>query len=273
MAGAGTAALPRRAARARWVGWLGRFGLAAQGVCFTVIAVLALELAFGAGGKATDPQGAFRVLATHGWTRVLLVLLACGFVAYSLWRLAQALFDRGRQGSDAAGLGRRLIQLCQALIYVGLAVGAVRVLAGGGRGGSGGERHALGGVLGWPGGPELVGLVGAGFLVVAAVNAYWGLSGRFEESLDTSALKGERGRLVRLLGKVGFCALAVVLGVIGWFLLKAAVDYDASRIVSLGGALSRLAHADYGRWLLTLTAAGLLAYGLFGLLQMRYHRV
>jgi hypothetical protein len=29
---------------------------------------------------------------------------------------------------------------------------------------------------------------------------------------------------------------------------RAAVDYDASRIVSLGGALSKLADADYGRW-------------------------
>ena len=76
-----------------------------------------------------------------------------------------------------------------------------------------------------------------------------------------------------LLGKIGFVALAVVLGIIGWFLLKAAVDFDAKRIVSLGGALAKLAHTGYGRWLLGLTAAGLLSYGLFGMLQVRYHRV
>ena len=62
------------------MGWLGRIGLAAQGICFTTIAVLALQLALGDGGEATDPQGAFRVLASHGWTRALLVLLVCGFV-------------------------------------------------------------------------------------------------------------------------------------------------------------------------------------------------
>jgi Domain of Unknown Function (DUF1206) len=127
----------------------------------------------------------------------------------------------------------------------------------------------VGGILSWPGGPELVGAIGAGFLVVGAVNLYWGLSGRFEESLDLP----ERARLVTLVGKIGFVALAVVLAVIGWFLLKAAVDYDAKRIISLGGALAKLAHADYGRWLLGLTAAGLLSYGLFGLVQTRYHRV
>ena len=246
--------------------------MAAQGVCFTIIAVLALQLAFGDGGKATDPQGAFRVLANHGWTRALLVLLVCGFVAYALWRLAQALFNRGGHGRDAAGYGRRLIQLCQALIYLGFAVSAARVLAGAG-GRAAAERHAVGGMLTWPGGTELVGAIGAGFLVVGAVNAYWGLSGRFRESMRLDDLGPDGERLVTLVGKVGFVALAVVLVLIGWFLLKAAVDFDAKRIVSLGGALAKLAHADYGRWLLGLTAAGLLSYGLFGMLQVRYHRV
>jgi hypothetical protein len=36
-----------RAARSSWIGWLGRIGFAAQGTCFVIIAVLALELAFG----------------------------------------------------------------------------------------------------------------------------------------------------------------------------------------------------------------------------------
>ena len=189
-----------------------------------------------------------------------------------MWRLSQALFDRGGHGRDPAGLGRRLIQLCQALIYLGFAVSAVRVLVGAG-GGSRGERHAVGGMLSWPAGPELVGAIGAAFLVVGGVNAYWGLSGRFKESLRLDELGPDGERVVALVGKVGFVALAAVLALIGWFLLKAAVDFDARRIVSLGGALSKLAHADYGRWLLGLAAAGLLSYGVFGILQVRYHRV
>ena len=200
------------------------------------------------------------------------MLLVCGFVAYALWRLAQALFNRGGHGRDPGGYGRRLIQLCQALIYIGFAVSAARVLVGSG-GSARATRHAVGGTLSWPGGPELVGAIGAGFLVVAAVNVYWGLSGRFKESQRLEDAGPETERLVTLLGKIGFVALAVVLAIIGWFLLKAAVDYDAKRIVSLGGALAKLAHADYGRWLLGLTAAGLLSYGLFGIVQVRYHRV
>jgi hypothetical protein len=251
-----------RLARSRWIGWLGRLGFAAQGTCFAIIAVLALELAFGRPGRLTDPRGAFVVLADGGWTRVLLVFLAVGFGSYSTWRLAQALFDRGGMGTSPGGIGRRSIQLGQA---------AVRVLVGARTGGS--PKRAAAGMLGWPGGPELVGALGAAVAVVAAVNVYWGLSGRFTESLRTDVLARTSRSLVELVGKTGFVALGCVLGVIAWFLLKAAVDFNAGNVVSLGGAMNRLARADYGKWLLTATAAGLLCYGAFGLLQTRYHRV
>jgi Domain of Unknown Function (DUF1206) len=261
----------RRVARSGWVGWLGRIGFAAQGTCFAIIAVLALELAFGGRGRLTDPRGAFAVLAEQSWTRVLLVLLAIGFAAYSLWRLAQSLFDRGGMGSAPAGVGRRLIQLGQAVLYALLTVSAVRVLLG--FHGQGSPKRAAAGTLGWPGGPELVGTIGACVGVIAAVNVYWGLSGRFTESLRIRELSGDMERSLMLIGKIGFVALGAVLGLIAWFLLKAAVDFNAGTVVSLGGAMAHLARADYGKWLLAASAAGLFAYGTFGLLQARYHRV
>lgn len=224
------------------------------------------------GGETTDPQGAFRALDRHGWTQALLAFLAVGFGAYAVWRLAQALFDRGGQGTDSGGLGRRAIQLFQAGIGIALAASAVRVLVGSGTSG-GRTRDAAGGVLGWPGGTVLVALVGAGFVVVGLVNVYWGLSGRFKESLRLDRLPAAHERVLSLLGKIGFVAFAVVLMLVGWFLLKAAVDFSAANIVSLGGALAKLANASYGKWLLGITAGGLLAFGLFELLQARYHRV
>jgi hypothetical protein len=261
-----------RAAKSRWVGHLGRVGLAAQGVTFTTIAVLALALAAGEGGEATDPQGAFRTLAEQGWTEALLILLIPGFAAYAVWRFAQALFDRGGQGDDVPGLGRRLIQFVQGLAAVGLAFSVVRVLAG-----SAGARHSekrvAAGILSWPGGTELVGAIGAGFIVAGLVNAYWGWSGRFRESLRDDNVGQTTDLLLSILGKAGFAALAAVLAVVGWFLIKAAVDFDAQRVVSLGGALAKLAHATYGKYLLGAVAAGLLSFGLFEFFQVRYHRV
>jgi len=246
-------------------------GFLAQGTCFVVVGVLALELAFGVGGRLTDPRGAFVVLADGGWTRVLVVLLAIGFGAYSLWRFAQSIFDRGGMGSSPGGLGRRAIQFGQAILYAVLAASAVRVLEG--VRSHGNAKRAAAGILGWPGGAVLVGAIGGALAIVACVNVYWGLSRRFMESVRKRELGRSSEPALNLTGTVGFLALGFVLGVVSWFLLKAAVDYNAGKVVSLGGAMAELARADYGKFLLTAVAAGLMAYGVFGLLQARYHDV
>jgi hypothetical protein len=105
------------------------------------------------------------------------------------------------------------------------------------------------------------------------VNVYWGLSGRFLESLDQSQVSGGTEKLLRAVGTVGFVALGFVLGVIGWFMVKAAVDYNAGKVVSLGGAPAHLAEASTASGCWAPPRPGCSAYGLFGLLQVRYHDV
>jgi len=261
----------RRVARSRWIGVAGRVGLAAQGVCFGIIGVLAIGLALGAGGSASDPQGALNALARHGWSRILLVLICVGFAGYTVWRFAQALFDRGGMGADGGGLFRRAIQLVQGTTYAFLTYGAAKTLVGA-RVRAGGERRAAAGMLGWPGGREIVALIGVVLLVTAVVLGYWALSRRFRESLRIEEMGERTERFVTAAGVVGLSALGVVAAVVAWFLLKAAVAFDSNSPVGLGGALSKLAHASYGGWLLGCTAAGLIVFGVFDLLQARYHR-
>jgi hypothetical protein len=265
------ATVARRAARSPIIGWFGRAGLAAQGLCFVIIGVLALALAAGVGGAATDPRGALVTLADHGWTRVLVILLAAGFAAYSVWRFAQAIFDRGGMGTSPGGLGRRTIQLVQGVTYAFLTWTAISTLESA-HPRSGGARHAAAGVLGWPGGRELVIALGVVLGGIAVGNAYWGLSGRFTESMHVEEMSRREERVVIALGRIGFLALTAVFAIIGWFLVKAAVQFDPHDAVSIGGALGQLARLAYGKFLLGLVAAGLFVYGLFGFVQGRYHR-
>jgi Domain of Unknown Function (DUF1206) len=59
---------------------------------------------------------------------------------------------------------------------------------------------------------------------------------------------------------------------IGWFLVKAAVQFDPHDAVSVGGALGRLARLDYGKARLGVVAAGLFCTVSSDLVQTRYHR-
>jgi hypothetical protein len=75
------------------------------------------------------------------------------------------------------------------------------------------------------------------------------------------------------IGLVGLVARAIVFGLIGAFMIKAAFEYDPREAIGLDGALQKLANQAYGSWLLGLTAAGLVAYALFCFIEARYREV
>ena len=261
------------AARSRPIGWLGRVGLVAQGVSYALVAVLALRLALGEGGAATDREGALERLAGEPLGRVVLVLLALGFAANAVWRFSEALFDRGGKGDDAQGLGKRAAQLGRGLVCTVLAVVAASIVLGSRSGGGSEEKQATAGVLDWPGGRWLVGLAGVVVAAVGLWNGYRAVTEKFKEELETWQMSAGGERWTSGVARVGRLARMVVFGTIGWFLGKAALDFDPNQAVGLDGALARLARASYGSWLLGLTAAGLFAYGVFSALEARYRKV
>jgi hypothetical protein len=252
---------------------LARFGLLAQGVSFGLVAVLAIKLALGDGGKATDREGALRAIAQDGVGRVIVIALAVGFGCYALWRLFEAVFGRKLESSKNESAWKRVGALGKAAIYGSLCAAAVSVLIGE-SGGSGNEqKEATAGILGWPAGKWIVMGIAAGIAAAALWNLYRGISQRFLKQLKTGEMSSTvRGWATRV-GVVGLVARAVVFGVIAWFFFDAAEDYNANKAEGLDGALRKLAAEDYGTWLLGIVAVGLLAYGVFCVIQARYREV
>lgn len=265
----------KRAGHSHWLGWLGRFGLAAKGVSYALVGLLAIALAAGIGGRATGRQGALEVVADESLGVFLVLGLAAGFFAYALWRLAQAIFDREREGTDAPGLAKRLGNAGKALLYGALAVSALTVLDGTGPGDSDTEqaRQGTAEAFTWPGGRWLVAAVGLAFLGDALFNAYRGVTQKFEDKWYVDDLGEGTKRVVAGLGSIGLLARFVIFGLIGAFLLKAAYDYDAKEAIGLDGALRKLLDGAYGGALLGALAAGLLCYAIFCFAEARYRRV
>jgi hypothetical protein len=74
-------------------------------------------------------------------------------------------------------------------------------------------------------------------------------------------------------GRLGIAARGLVFGVVGTFLIRAALEYDPQEARGLGGALQTLARQPLGPWLLGAVALGLVAYGLFMLCVARYRHI
>ena len=253
---------------------IARFGLIAQGISFCLVAVLAIELALGRGGKATDREGALRTIAHNGIGRVIVFFLAFGFGAYALWRLAQVFLghDVEEQGGREKW-GKRLSSLGKAGIYGALCWFAFSILLGKHGGGGNKEREATKGIFGWPGGRWIV--YGIALVIAGAAlwNFYRAVSAKYKDSLKTGQMSETELKWTTRIAFVGLTSRAIVFGLISWFFFKAAADYEAKKARGLDGALRKLANAPYGTALLSIVAAGLFAYGVFCIIQARYREV
>ena len=88
-----------------WVERIARFGYATKGVVYVVVGMLAVGVATGIGGRATDPPGAFQTISTQPFGRIILGFVALGLAGYALWRLVQAVADpEGEAATQAASL-------------------------------------------------------------------------------------------------------------------------------------------------------------------------
>jgi hypothetical protein len=159
-----------------------------------------------------------------------------------------------------------------AVVYLGLAVAAFALLTGSGQSGGGVDRITSA-VMEVTLGRWLVGLAGIVLVGVGVHSAYEGLSQRFMRTMRTAEMTAAEERLLRQVGAAGLVARGAVFGLIGWFVTKAAVEFDPKEAVGLDGALAELARQDHGRMLLGVVAAGLLCFAAASLIAARYRRV
>jgi len=262
----------KQAAKGPWVEWAGRLGLVAKGAIYAIVGVLAIAVPLNLGGKASDRQGALRTVAEQPYGEVLLIALAIGFAGYAIWRFVQTFLDRDDEGSGLKALAKRAGYFGRGLIYAASCFIAVALVVGAGAGG-GDERRETAKVLDWPLGRWIVGAVGLGFLAAGVYNLYRSLTEKFRKDLREHEMGSDVRTWAIAVGVFGHAARGLVFGLVGVFLLKAAIEYDAQEAIGLDGALRKLAQQTYGEWLLGLTAAGLIAYALFCFVQARYREV
>lgn len=258
-------------ARSPQLEWLARAGLAARGAVYAVIGVLAIKLALGDGGKTTSQQGALATIAKQPFGKLLLALLAIGLAGYALWRLTRAALGHGRESSDDTK--DRIAGLVSGIAYGSLFVTSLMILFGSGGGSGGSPDKAAGGVLGWPGGQVLVVIAGLVMIGVGVDQARKGVKREFLEDSKTEQMSESVERAFTYLGIFGHLARAVIFSLIGYFLIRAALDYNPDKAVGLDGALAALGKASYGPVLLGIVAAGLLGFAAYSIADARYRKV
>ncbi|RPD49610.1 DUF1206 domain-containing protein [Hymenobacter sediminis] len=249
---------------------LARFGFAAKGIVYLLMGLLALLAASGQkGGQTADKKEAVQTLQDLPGGQVLLGLVAFGLVGYIVWRFTQALLDTEDKGSGAKGIGRRLGYAGSGLLYASLAWFAAQLAMNGtASSGSNGQQTFTAKVLSWPGGEWIIMALGLAIIGGGIYQIYRAYSGKFHKHVNASGLPANQQRVVYRTGQVGYTARGIVMGIIGYFFVQAGQQSRAEAVGTTDEAFDLL--ASMGPVVLAVVALGLMAYGLYMLVQARF---
>jgi hypothetical protein len=251
---------------------LARLGLAARGVVWLVIGLLALSVLLGGHDRRTDQQGALQEIASKPFGTALLVVLAVGFASYAAWRAVTAAVGHQDESEERKRLAKRIWSAAKAILYAGFAITTLRFVI---SHPTGGDRTSsfTADAMKHTGGRWVVGLVGVAVVVTGVAMVVRALQGKHVKKLEQQKVPDGLQRAAKSVGTVGLSGRGLVVGLIGSFLLRAAVTFDPAKAKGLDAALQTLAGQPYGRVLLAVAVVAVLGYAAWCFVEAAYRRL
>ena len=259
-----------------WVDLIARIGFAGKGTVYVVLGLFAVGVTIGVTHEVEDLAGIIGKVAEKPWGAAGLLLLAFGLLNYSVWNAVQAVWDPERVGGNWVGNALRVIFAGSAVLNVFLACKTAGVALGRSWSGATGDDA----VQSWtqralvmPGGRALV-LVAAAVMAGIATSLVVRLvRGKYLNLLSASDRRGAGGTVVKACATYGFLALALVAIMTAWFLWGAGLTAEPAKAGGFTKALATLLNQPFGRTLLGITGAGVMAQGVYIWLLIPYREI
>jgi len=252
--------------------WLGRAGWVAKGIVYMAVGVLFVRIAFGAPTSEANQAGAIESIARTPFGSVTLVVLATGLLLYAAWRLFTVILPGDWTGK---ALLERIGYAVSAGIYFSLLITIAGFLFD--SGGDAGEREdrmvesLVNSVLSVTAGRTMIIIVGLIVVVIGLVFTRKGWTRSFREQL--SGYDGLEGTVMERLGVVGWTARGASMGLVGFFLIRAAWTFDPDDAAGLDDSIRQTSEHPLGAVLAGVVGLGFIAYGIFAALSARFRNL
>jgi uncharacterized protein DUF1206 len=260
----------------------GRAGWFAKGVVYVLAGFLALSVAAkasgwsdaasAAGNQEASPTGAIKTVAGSPGGTALLWLLAIGMFLYAAWRVVSALLPGG---TDAKAVLHRIGYVVSAIVYSTLAFSAIALARHSAKSENGNQKvtDISASVMEHSAGRLLIGAAGAIIIAAGLYRVYKGVTMDVNDELDLSGMSPVRVRWTQRLAAIGEIGRGIGIGLVGFFMLRAAITFDANEATGLDGALRRLATETWGLVVVAAVGIGFVAYGIFCLATFTHRRL
>ena len=255
---------------------LAQLGFYTKGFLFIVIGILAIMVAVGErGGQLADPTGAMSRIAQASFGRVILIIFIAGAFGHGAWNILRGVADVDNAGVGLQGISKRIIAAGVGIFYFFLAWTAWSIVLTANVAVENGtlQKTFTAIILSLPFGAILVAVIGLGVIGAGINECYSGITGKFQENFKQYELEGNRRKIITVLGFLSFLTRALIFGLMGWFLISAAIESNPDQAVGIDGALRTLAQSYYGQVLLFLVSAGLICHGVLSLYEAKYRRI
>lgn len=245
--------------------YLPEFGCIATSILYAGIGVIALLSFFKLRKGGADESSMMLILNESIVGMIIVIAILTGTACYVAWRLYEVFADPYDYGKSGKGIAQRtgiaLSTTADALVVWS----AMRVLLGVGNIQSDGqpvEERAMTNTLLEAGDAWLVILLGAAILLTSIVQFTYGVTRGYKERMKEDGFSPIMRKVFYILGLCGYSARGVILGIIGFFLLKAGIQNDADAVVNTDKAFDFIGDS-VGHVYFILTALGTIAYGVF----------
>lgn len=260
-----------------WIERLARLGYASKGVVYLLMGSLSAAAGLGhRHGQIADRKSVIDLIASMPFGRLLLLLMALGVLGYAAWRVISGFGTSEHQGDDAKSQLLRAGSVIRGIFYALFAFGIVRlVMHHGGklRSSDATSRHWAARAMEHPFGRWLIGGVGLALIGYGLYQFARAARRKLDRHLQWSGVAAATRELLIKVCCFGIAARAVVFGLIGISLIRAALRHDPRAAHGTSGAFREIGGLPFGGWLLTVAALGFVAYGIYAFINARYRSI
>ena len=252
-----------------WLPRAARIGYAAKGATYVLMGTLALQSALIGDTKPENTRGALQSIDGPAAGKMLLAAIAFGLGAYALWK-----FYLGAGNPQHDNWGKRFTAFVVAFTNAGFALEAATLSLSidGPRQNGDQAVHWSALIMEHRSGMIAVGVCGAFVALYGLSQIVRALRRKVDEQLHRLELQRDVKRWVLTACKFGMGARGVVFTLVGWFLIKAARDYNPGEARDFGNSLREMRAQPMGRTLLSVVALGFFAYAFYQFLRARFDR-
>ncbi|MGE5521787.1 MAG: DUF1206 domain-containing protein [Candidatus Dadabacteria bacterium] len=241
-------------------------GSFSTGIIYGSIGVIAILSFLKLKQGGADENSFFVLLGSFSIGRILNWILIAGAVCLVIWRFYEAFKDPYGVGNDLKGILQRIGAAFSSAADAFIILSALQAMFNEVKAPVSGEpirqQHLVAGLLHTSSGHLVVIISGGIILITALVLLFYGLSKGFTERIDATDFSRTQKLVTHGIAYAGYFSRGVILGIVGFFFIKAAVENDSTYVRNTDKAFDFIGD-DVGYFWFIAIAIGTICYGLY----------